>query len=114
MPDAKSALLTEGVAMADADPPEDNDAAPFEDDQAESDRTHLMTEVAEQMDAIEADFGPEFKIGRVLTLVEIHSADGQRVELRVRAGQFPWVSLGMLEYARTALKAQIQRGGEGD
>ena len=34
-------------------------------------RSRLMQEVAEQMDAIEADFGRDFEIGRVITIVEV-------------------------------------------
>ena len=69
-------------------------------------RTRLMNEVAEQMDAIEADFGRDFEIGRVITVVEIKGPDGN-VGLRVRAGQFPWVSIGMLEFAKKSLEAQL-------
>jgi hypothetical protein len=72
-------------------------------------RSRLMQEVAEQMDAIEADFGNDFKIGRVITIVEVESSNGE-VGLRVRAGQYPWVSLGMLEFAKKSLEAQI--GGD--
>jgi hypothetical protein len=61
-------------------------------------RSRLMQEVAEQMDAIEADFGSDFKIGRVITIVEVTQPDGE-VGLRLRAGMFPWVALGMLRAA---------------
>jgi len=60
-----------------------------------------MREVAEQMDAIEGDFGSEFQIGRVITIVEVHSAG--EICLRVRALQYPWVSDGMLEWAKRGL-----------
>jgi len=66
------------------------------------DRSRLMQEVGAQMDAIEADFGEDFQIGRVLTIVEVHTADD--VSLRVRAGHFPWVTDGMLEWAKRALR----------
>ena len=72
-------------------------------------RAHLMQEVAEQMDAIEADFGRDYEIGRVITIVEVKGSDGN-VGLRVRAGQFPWVSIGMLEFAKKSLEAQIGAG----
>ena len=68
-----------------------------------------MREVAEQMDAIEVDFGDDYQIGRVVTIVEVTGPDGN-VGLRVRAGQLPWVSLGMLEFAKKSLEAQIGRG----
>jgi hypothetical protein len=67
-------------------------------------RAKLMQEVADQMDAIEADFGDGFEIGRVITIVEVTGPDGI-VGIRVRAGQLPWVSLGMLEWAKKSLEA---------
>jgi hypothetical protein len=69
-------------------------------------RARLMQEVAEQMDAIEADFGDGFEIGRVITVVEVTGADGN-VELRVRAGQYPWVAMGMLRFAQKVVEAQM-------
>jgi hypothetical protein len=69
-------------------------------------RAKLMHEVAEQMDAIETDFGDNYEIGRVITIVEVIKPDGE-VGLRVRAGQYPWVSLGMLEFAKKSVEAQI-------
>ena len=69
-------------------------------------RTRLMQEVAEQMDAIEADFGDGYEIGRVITIVEVKGPDGN-VGLRVRAGQYPWVSLGMLDFAKKSLEASM-------
>ncbi|HUA73803.1 MAG TPA: hypothetical protein VL988_03515 [Solirubrobacteraceae bacterium] len=69
-------------------------------------RARLMHEVAEQMDAIEADFGDGYQIGRVITIVEITGPDGN-VELRVRAGQYPWVSLGMLDFAKKSVEASM-------
>jgi hypothetical protein len=69
-------------------------------------RSRLMQEVAEQMDAIEADFGGDFEIGRVITIVEIKRPDGN-IELRVRAGQYPWVAMGMLDFAKKSVEAQM-------
>jgi hypothetical protein len=79
--------------------------AGHEDERADP-RARLMQEVAEEMDQIEADFGDEYQIGRVITLVEIVRPN-QEVSLRVRAGQLPWVTLGMLRFAQKALEAQI-------
>jgi hypothetical protein len=88
-----------GARMADADAPS-----------AEPDpRSKLMHEVAEQMDAIEADFGDGYQIGRVITVVEVVRPD-ENVEIRVRAGQLPWVTLGMLDWAKKSLEAAI--GGQ--
>lgn len=71
-----------------------------------SPRARLMQEVAEEMDQIEADFGDEYQIGRVITLVEVLRPNGE-VNLRVRAGQLPWVTLGMLRFAEKVLESQI-------
>jgi hypothetical protein len=70
-----------------------------------------MQEVADQMDAIEADFGDKYEIGRVITIVEVQGADGN-VEIRIRAGQYPWVAMGMLEFAKKSIEAQIGSGGQ--
>ena len=69
-------------------------------------RSHLMQEVAEQMDAIETDLGRDFTIGRVITIVEVAGPDGN-VGIRVRAGQYPWVTLGMLDWAKKSVEAAI-------
>lgn len=91
--------LQKGARMANADAPS-----------AEPDpRSKLMHEVAEQMDAIEADFGDGYQIGRVITVVEVVRPD-ENVEIRVRAGQLPWVTLGMLDWAKKSLEAAI--GGQ--
>ncbi|MGA8352770.1 MAG: hypothetical protein WB698_01205 [Solirubrobacteraceae bacterium] len=80
---------------------------PREPDAEEPDpRTRLMQEVAEEMDQIEADFGDDYQIGRVITVVEVLRPGGD-VNLRVRAGQLPWVTLGMLRSAEKILERQI-------
>jgi hypothetical protein len=96
-----------------ADPGNDDEAPdhlePPEEavDDLESDpRGKLMHEVADQMDAIETDFGDGYQIARVITIVEVIGSDG-KVELRVRAGQYPWVSLGMLEFAKKSIEATM-------
>jgi len=73
-----------------------------------SPRARLMQEVAEEMDGIEADFGDDFEIGRVITIVEVKRGDD--MSLRVRAGQYPWVSMGMLYAALEILKLQMTGG----
>jgi hypothetical protein len=65
-----------------------------------------MQEVADEMDQIEADFGDDYQIGRVVTIVEVIRPNGE-VGLRVRAGQLPWVTLGMLRFAEKVLEGQI-------
>jgi hypothetical protein len=66
-------------------------------------RARLMHEVAEQMDAIEADFPEGFEIGRVITIAEVVQPDGN-VGVRIRAGQYPWVALGMLDWAKKSVE----------
>jgi hypothetical protein len=80
-----------------------------QNDDAPNSRSRLMQEVAEQMDAIETDFGRDYEIGRVITIVEVKRPDGE-VGVRVRAGQYPWVSLGMLEFAKKVVEAQMAAG----
>jgi hypothetical protein len=69
-------------------------------------RARLMQEVASEMDQIEAEFGDDYQIGRVITVVEVIRPN-QEVDLRVRAGQLPWVTLGMLRFAQKVLESQI-------
>jgi hypothetical protein len=69
-------------------------------------RARLMQEVADEMDAIETDFGDDYQIGRVITIVEVIRPD-DNVGLRVRAGQYPWVTLGMLRAAEKIVESQI-------
>lgn len=67
-------------------------------------RATLMQEVAEQMDAIETDFGRDFEIGAIVTVVEVRRPDSAGV--RVRSNAPPWVGLGMLRVAEKVLEAQ--------
>jgi hypothetical protein len=67
-------------------------------------RATLMKEVAEQMDAIEADFGDDYQIGAVVTVVEVMRPQGAGI--RVRCNAPPWVGLGMLRIAEKALEDQ--------
>jgi hypothetical protein len=69
-------------------------------------RAKLMQEVADQMDAIETDFGDDYEIGRVITIVEVKTPDGE-VGVRVRSGMYPWVAMGMLEFAKKTVEAQL-------
>jgi hypothetical protein len=69
-------------------------------------RAKLMQEVAEEMDAIETDFGDNYQIGRVITIVEVIRPD-DNIGLRVRAGQYPWVTLGMLRAAEKIVEGQL-------
>ena len=64
----------------------------------------LGAEVAAQMEAIENDFGDDYKIGAVVTIVEVITSEGAGV--RVRSNAPPWVGLGMLRIAEKALENQ--------
>jgi len=77
-----------------------------DDEQQLDPRAKLMQEVANEMDGIEKEFGDEYKIGRVVMVVEIFSPN-DTVNLRVRANQLPWVTLGMLKFAQKAMEDQI-------
>ena len=66
-----------------------------------------MQEVAEEMDSIETEFGDAYQIGRVITIVEVVRPNDE-VGLRVRAGQYPWVTLGLLHAAIKIVEAQMQ------
>ena len=77
-------------------------------DEVEPDpRAKLGEEVAAQMEAIENDLGDDYKIGNVLTIVEVITPNGPGV--RVRSNAPLWVGLGLLRIAEKALDAQ----GEG-
>jgi len=88
------------------DEPEHEEEHPTDHEVQSNPRAKLMQEVAEEMDAIEADFGDDYQIGRVITIVEIERPD-DNVGLRVRAGQYPWVTLGMLRAAEKIVERQI-------
>ena len=55
-----------------------------------------MHEVAEQIDAIETDFGDDSRDRSCHHDRRGHPDPDGSVGLRVRAGQYPWVALGML------------------
>ena len=83
----------------------DTGDAGVEEGDAEPDaRATLMKEVAEQMDAIEADFGDDYQIGSIVTVVEVMRSQGAGI--RVRCNAPPWVGLGMLRIAEKALEDQ--------
>jgi hypothetical protein len=82
------------------------------DEQEPDPRARLMHEVAEQMDAIDADYPDGFTIGRVVTVVEVFGPD-KSVDVRVRAAQLPWVSLGLLDWAKKSVEAVNGPGAPG-
>jgi len=68
-------------------------------------RAKLMQEVADQMDAIETDFGRDYEIGHVVTVVEVRQPNGE-VGVRVRSNQQPWIGVGLLRFAQKVLEVQ--------
>jgi hypothetical protein len=68
-------------------------------------RTRLMEEVAAQMDAIEEDFGDEFEIRKVITILELQRPDGT-TGVRVRSVSPILEALGLMRIAEDAIKAQ--------
>jgi|HubBroStandDraft_2_1064218.scaffolds.fasta_scaffold402296_2 hypothetical protein len=54
--------------------------------------------VAEQMEALEEDFGDEFEIGAVVTIVEVRGPDGSAFRIRNNLGDGAQV-LGVLRLA---------------
>jgi hypothetical protein len=84
------------MAEPDSVDPVDNDSDP---------RARLMEAVAAQMDAIETDFGDQYEIGALVTIVEVRKPDGS-AGIRVRCNAPPWVGLGMLSVAEKVLEGQ--------
>ncbi len=77
-------------------------------------RTKLMEEVAQQMDAIEADFGDDFEILKVMTIVMVKRPDGD-AGLRIRnMDMSPLEAVGLLSMAQDVLKAQAITPGDDD
>ena len=67
-------------------------------------RNKLGEEVAAQMDAIETDFGDDYEIGNIITVVEVIRPEGAGI--RVRNNAPPWVGIGMLRIAERVLEGQ--------
>jgi len=69
-----------------------------------SPRTRLMQEVADQMDAIDEDYGDAYEIGDLITIVEIRTGD--EVQVRVRSTAPYLKGLGMLRAAERGIEGQ--------
>jgi hypothetical protein len=63
----------------------------------------LGGEVAAQMEAIEADFGEDYRIGNVVTIVEVITSEGAVVRVRNSDGR-PWIGRGLLRAADRSLE----------
>lgn len=87
----------------------DADAGSGGGGESQNPRAKLMQEVAEEMDGIEADFGDDYQIGRVILVAEVVRPGGE-VGLRIRAGQMPWVAIGMLRSAQQIIESQMGSG----
>jgi hypothetical protein len=87
-----------------ADPGNDHDDEVDDEVVERNPKAKLLEEVAAQMDAIEADFGDDFEIGNIVTVVEVVKPDGAGI--RVRGNQQPWVGIGMLRIAEKMLEGQ--------
>lgn len=71
-----------------------------------------MEEVAQQMDAIEADFGDDFEILRVVTIVTVKRPDGD-TGMRVRNVDMSALeAIGLLSMAQDVLKVQAATQGD--
>lgn len=69
-----------------------------------------MQEVADEMDGIERDFGDDYRIGRVILVAEVIRPNDE-IGLRIRAGQVPWVAIGMLRAAQRMIEMKMLGGG---
>ena len=77
------------------------------------DQSKIGKVVAEQMEAIEADYGDECEIGDVCTIVEVIGPHGS--DVRVRSSDLrPHVSIGLLRMAESIFLASLRAGSDGD
>lgn len=77
------------------------------------DQSKVGQHVAQQMEAIEADFGAseeEYEIGDICTIVEVRGPDGAQVRMRSSASA-PHATLGLLKVAEQIALANYGRGG---
>jgi hypothetical protein len=74
------------------------------------DQTKLGEVVAEQMEALEREYGEDAEIGDVCTIVEVLSPDGWTVRVRNSAGR-PHIGIGLTRMAERVMLASAT-GGE--
>ena len=73
------------------------------------DQTKVGQVVAEQMEAIEGDYGEESQIGDAVTIVEVVGPHGSHI--RVRSSDMrPHSGLGMLKMAEQAMLGNLGGG----
>jgi len=72
------------------------------------DQSKVGQHVAQQMEAIEADYGEESEIGDICTIVEIRGPHGSHVRMRSTASS-PHSTLGLLKLAEQVALANFGR-----
>lgn len=76
------------------------------------DQTKVGKVIAEQMEAIEGDYGEDSQIGDVVTIVEVVGPHGSHV--RVRSSDMrPHAGLGLLKMAEQAMIGNVGGGPKG-
>jgi hypothetical protein len=77
------------------------------------DQSKAGQHMAEQMEAIEADYGNregQWEIGDICTIVEVRGPAGAEVRMRSSATS-PHSTLGLLKFAEIFAISQVTRGG---
>jgi hypothetical protein len=78
------------------------------------DQSKVGTHIAEQMEAIEADFGEKegnYEIGDIVTIVEVRGEGGAEVRVR-RTVSSPHAYLGLIKFAELQATAEFFGGRE--
>ena len=77
------------------------------------DQSKMGTVVAEQMEALEADYGDDCEIGDVCTIVEVLGPHGSH--LRVRSSDMrPHITIGLLRTSEAMFLSGMRPGSAGD
>lgn len=63
--------------------------------------------VAEQMEALESQYGDDCEIGDVCTIIEVLGPHGSAVRVRNSSGR-PHIGIGLLRLAEAALLSEIR------
>lgn len=77
------------------------------------DQSKVGTHIAEQMEAIENDYGEregDWAIGDICTIIEVRGPEGAEVRMRSSAGS-PHSTLGLLKIAELFAIGQLGGGG---
>jgi hypothetical protein len=70
------------------------------------DASKIGQHIAEQMEALEKDFGEDAEIGEICTVVEVRVPQGEDAfesQVRVRYTGHPFTAMGMLEMAHKSM-----------